>query len=69
MPVGDCLEAIVVWQSGGSSLSARRLSELGDTRGCPVVRLANHGDHEKDGWPARAAHCLSGLLDICELAR
>jgi hypothetical protein len=69
VPVGDCLEAIVVWESGRSSLSARRLSELGHARGCPVVRLANHGEDEKDGWPERAARCLSGLIDLCELAR
>ena len=68
MPVGDCLEAVVVWQTGSSVMSARKLSELGDMRGCPVVRLAHHGD-ETDDWRLRTARCLTGLIEICGLAR
>lgn len=61
-------EAIVVWQANGRRPSAKRLSDLGDIRGCPVVRLAHHGERDA-GWAAMVDRCLSGLIDLCELAR
>jgi hypothetical protein len=61
-------EAIAVWQLGKSHPSPHRLSALGDLRGCPAVRIANHGG-EGDEWPARVLRCLSGLSELCELAR
>ena len=60
-------EAICVWRhEPGGGPSAKRLATLGELRGCPVVRLANHG-HGAD-WPARVVRCLSGLEELCELA-
>jgi hypothetical protein len=60
-------EAIAVWQAGGHSLSAKRLSRLGDLRGCPVVRLAHH---DAGADPAEGVlRCLSGITELCELAR
>lgn len=61
-------EAIAVWQADGTSPSAKRLSALGDRRGCPVVRVANHGDPSED-LPVRMHRCLSGITELCELAR
>jgi cellulose biosynthesis protein BcsQ len=61
-------EAIAVWQVAEASSSATRLSALGDLRGCPVVRMANHGG-ERVGWPERLLSCLSGVGELCELAR
>jgi hypothetical protein len=61
-------EAIAVWQADGSAPSAKRLSALGDLRGCPVVRVANHGD-PGDGHATRLRRCLSGITELCELAR
>jgi hypothetical protein len=61
-------EAIAVWQADGTSPSAKRLSALGDLRGCPVVRVANHGD-PSDDLPVRMHRCLSGITELCELAR
>jgi hypothetical protein len=61
-------EAIAVWQADGPSPSAKRLSALGDLRGCPVVRVANHGD-PSDDLPTRMHRCLSGITELCELAR
>ena len=61
-------EAIAVWQTGEASPSAKRLSALGDLRGCPVVRVGNHGDHDGD-LPTRMARCLAGITELCELAR
>ena len=65
-PAGS--EAIAVWQADGRSLSAKRLSALGDLRGCPVVRVANHGGDNED-VAARVQRCLSGITELCELAR
>jgi hypothetical protein len=61
-------EAIAVWQIGEPSPSPPRLSALGDLRGCPVVRIADHGG-EGNEWPARVLRCLSGVSELCELAR
>jgi hypothetical protein len=61
-------EAIAVWQADGSPPSAKRLSALGDLRGCPVVRIANHGD-PGDDVAIRMHRCLSGITELCELAR
>jgi len=61
-------EAIAVWQADGTSPSAKRLSALGDLRGCPVVRVANHGD-PSDDLSVRMHRCLSGITELCELAR
>jgi hypothetical protein len=60
-------EAIAVWANDGFAPSSKRLSALGDLRGCPVVRVANHAGAR--GWPARLHRCLSGITDLCELAR
>ena len=61
-------EAIAVWQADEHAPSAKRLSALGDLRGCPVVRLANGGDRGQ-GWPEMVLRCLSGIGELCELAR
>jgi hypothetical protein len=61
-------EAIAVWRDGDVALSARRLSGLGDLRGCPVVRVGNHGG-EGLTWDERLLRCLSGVEELCELAR
>jgi hypothetical protein len=61
-------EAIAVWQADEHAPSAKRLSALGDLRGCPVVRLANGGDR-RQGWPEMVLRCLSGIGELCELAR
>jgi hypothetical protein len=61
-------EAIAVWLIGGPPPSPPRLSALGDLRGCPVVRIADHGG-ERNEWPARVLRCLSGVSELCELAR
>ena len=61
-------EAIAVWQIGEPPPSPARLSALGDLRGCPVVRVANHGG-EGEEWPARVLRCLSGVGELCDLAR
>lgn len=61
-------EAIAVWQAGESAVSSRRLSELGDLRGCPVVRVGGHGG-ERGDWTRRSARSLSGIVDLCALAR
>jgi len=61
-------EAIVVWGGSGTSVSAKRLSALGDLRGCPVVRMADHGGDLND-WPTRVQRCLSGITELCGLAR
>ena len=63
-----CEEAIVVWDAGERPISSKRLSALGDRRGCAVVRLANHGGETCD-WETRVENCLSGIGDLCELAR
>jgi len=60
-------EAIVAWETGDQALSSKRLSALGDLRGCPVVRLAGHGGAAD--WPTKVARCLSGVTELCELAR
>lgn len=60
-------EAIAVWQADEPALSPARLSALGDLRGCPVVRIADHGG--QIGWEARLHRCLSGVFELCELAR
>lgn len=61
-------EAIAVWQADGRSPSAKRLSALADLRGCPVVRLANYGGDNED-VAVRVQRCLSGITELCELAR
>lgn len=61
-------EALAVWQANERRPSAKRLSDLGDVRGCPVVRLAHHRDRDA-GWAAMVDRCLSGLTDLCDLAR
>ena len=61
-------EAICVWQSEERPPSPTRLSELGDRRGCPVVRLADHGGAPTP-WPTKLGRCLSGVSELCELAR
>jgi hypothetical protein len=65
-PAVAAAEAIAVWQSGPPP-SARVLGELGALRGCPVVRLGNHGDARR-GWPAMVERCLPGLEELCALA-
>lgn len=61
-------EAVCVWAREGAPVpSSRRLSALGDLRGCPVVRLADHGP--ADDWATRLLACLSGVSELCELAR
>lgn len=60
-------EALAVWQTGEAPPSAKRLSALGDLRGCPVVRVANHGDDGAD-TATRMARCLAGVAELCELA-
>ena len=61
-------EAICVWARDGAPVpSSKRLSALGDLRGCPVVRLADHGP--SDDWATRLLRCLSGVSELCELAR
>jgi hypothetical protein len=61
-------EAIAVWQANDSFPSAKRLSGLGDLRGCPVVRVADHGDPGDDA-ATRMHRCLSGITELCGLAR
>jgi hypothetical protein len=61
-------EAVAVWKADGQSPSAKRLSRLGDLRGCPVVRVANHGNPGSDR-SERMLRCLSGITELCELAR
>jgi hypothetical protein len=61
-------EAVAVWESDGFTPSSKRLSRLGDLRGCPVVRVANHGGEDND-WPTKLHRCLSGVTELCELAR
>jgi hypothetical protein len=65
-PAGD--EAIAVWAAEGAMPSAKRLSALGDLRGCPVVRVANYGD-PRGGPMTKVRRCLSGVTELCELAR
>lgn len=60
-------EAIVVWQADTQAPSAKRLSALGDRRGCPVVRIADHGDCSR-GWPSMVERCRSGIETLCALA-
>ncbi|MCP9491538.1 MAG: hypothetical protein MSC31_16935 [Solirubrobacteraceae bacterium MAG38_C4-C5] len=61
-------EAICVWARNGAPVpSSKRLSALGDLRGCPVVRLADHGP--SDDWATRLLNCLAGVSELCELAR
>jgi hypothetical protein len=61
-------EAVAVWESDGFAPSSKRLSALGDLRGCPVVRVANHAGEAND-WPTKLHRCLSGVSDLCDLAR
>ncbi len=61
-------EAICVWQAEERPPSPARLSALGDLRGCPVVRLADHGGADNP-WATKLGHCLSGVSELCELAR
>jgi hypothetical protein len=61
-------EAVAVWESDGFAPSSKRLSALGDLRGCPVVRVANHAGEDND-WPTKLHRCLSGVSDLCDLAR
>ena len=61
-------EAIAVWQICEPLPSSARLSALGDLRSCPVVRVADHGG-ELTEWPSRVLRCLSGVSELCELAR
>ena len=60
--------AIAVWQICEPLPSCARLSALGDLRSCPVVRVADHGG-ESTEWPSRVLRCLSGVSELCELAR
>ncbi len=64
---GAGTEAIAVWQAEEKAPSSKRLSALGDVRGCPVVRVGNHGT--RLDWAERLAASLSGVADLCELAR
>ena len=68
IPFEPAGEAIAVWQADGSAPSAKRLSGLGDLRGCPVVRVAHHCD-PGDDVETRLQRCLSGITELCELAR
>jgi hypothetical protein len=61
-------EAVAVWESDGFAPSSKRLSALGELRGCPVVRMANHAGEDND-WPTKLHRCLSGVSELCELAR
>jgi hypothetical protein len=61
-------EAVAVWESDRFAPSSKRLSALGDLRGCPVVRVANHGGEGGD-WPTKLHRCLSGISELCGLAR
>lgn len=61
-------EAIAVWEAEERAPSAKRLSALGDRRGCPVVRVANHGGVDR-GWDAMVRRCMTGIEELCELAR
>jgi hypothetical protein len=61
-------EAIAVWDAGVGMPSAKRLSRMGDLRGCPVVRVAHHGD-PRDDLATRSHRCVSGVVELCELAR
>jgi hypothetical protein len=61
-------EAIAVWRDGEVPVSTTRLSELGDLRGCPVVRIEDHGG-EGLTWDERLLRCLSGVEELCEQAR
>jgi hypothetical protein len=60
-------EAIAVWQAGDSCPSAKRLSRLGELRGCPVVRVGHQGDPGDDS-ASRMHRCLTGITELCELA-
>lgn len=60
-------EAVAVWRAAGHAPSARRLAALGDLRGCPAVRIADHGGG--DDWRAMAQRSLPGLIELCDLAR
>jgi hypothetical protein len=62
-------EAVTVWESDRFAPSSKRLSALGDLRGCPVVRVANHGGEDDDDWPTKLHRCLSGISELCGLAR
>jgi hypothetical protein len=64
-PAGS--EAIAVWQAEDRAPSTKRLSALGDRRGCPVVRIPHHGGAEGD-WGAMVHECLSGIEELCGLA-
>lgn len=64
---GAGVEAIAVWQAEEQVPSSKRLSALGDLRGCPVVRVGNHGSSGL--WSERLVASLSGVTDLCELAR
>lgn len=61
-------EVILVWQTEERIPSSKRLSALGDARGCPVVRMANHGGSRTD-WPTRTLQCISAITELCALAR
>ncbi len=65
-PAGN--EAIAVWQAEERAPSTKRLSALGDRRGCPVVRIPSHGGAEGD-WSAKVSQCLPGIEELCGLAR
>ncbi len=64
---GAGTEAIAVWQAEAKVPSSKRLSALGDVRGCPVVRVGNHSRSLE--WSERLVASLSGVTDLCELAR
>ena len=61
-------EVIVVWQAEERAPSSKRLSALGDARGCRVVRMANHGGSRTD-WPTRTLQCMSAITELCALTR
>lgn len=60
-------EAIAVWaRPGAPEPSSKRLSALGDLRGCPVVRVPDHGPG--DDWAGRVLSCLAAVEELCDLA-
>jgi len=64
---GAGAEAIAVWQAEEQAPSTKRLSALGDLRGCRVVRMGSYGKSLE--WSERLMGSLSGVTDLCELAR
>lgn len=56
-------ELVLAWLPDGERIASRALRSLGETRGCPVARLARF---DRAGcWADRERACRSGLEALC----